>query len=46
VSHINPLPYLWVMMLGPAALLPAVLARRGSLRAEVAQNAGRAAVGC
>jgi len=39
VSHINPLPYLWVMMLGSCvSLLPAVLGRRGSLTREWREN--------
>ena len=43
VSHINPLPYLWTMMVGSCvSLLPAVLARRGSLGREWREN--RAAV--
>lgn len=43
VSHINPLPYLWVMMVGSCvSLLPAVLRRRGSMVREWREN--RAAV--
>jgi len=39
VSHINPLPYLWAMMLGSCvSLLPAVLGRRGSLTREWREN--------
>jgi len=39
VSHINPLPYLWAMMMGSCiSLLPAVLARRGSLAREWREN--------
>jgi len=39
VSHINPLPYLWTMMLGSCvSLLPAVLGRRGSLTREWREN--------
>jgi drug/metabolite transporter (DMT)-like permease len=39
VSHINPLPYLWAMMVGCCvSLLPAVLARRGSLAREWREN--------
>ena len=39
VSHINPLPYLWAMMLGSCvSLLPPVLGRRGSLAREWREN--------
>jgi drug/metabolite transporter (DMT)-like permease len=39
VSHINPLPYLWAMMLGSCiSLLPAVLSRRGALSREWREN--------
>lgn len=39
VSHVNPLPYLWAMMVGSCvSLLPAVLARRGSLAREWREN--------
>jgi drug/metabolite transporter (DMT)-like permease len=39
VSHINPLPYLWVMMVGCCvSLLPPVMARRGSLAREWREN--------
>lgn len=39
VSHINPLPYLWAMMVGSCvSLLPAVLGRRGSLAREWREN--------
>jgi drug/metabolite transporter (DMT)-like permease len=39
VSHINPLPYLWAMMLGSCvSLLPAVLRRSGSLAREWREN--------
>src|SRR5262247_601524 len=43
VSHINPLPYLWAMMLGSCvSLLPPVLRRPGALTREWREN--RAAV--
>ena len=39
VSHINPLPYLWAMMLGSCfSLLPAVLRRPGSMSREWREN--------
>jgi drug/metabolite transporter (DMT)-like permease len=39
VSHINPLPYLWAMMLGSCvSLLPAVRARPGSMAREWREN--------
>ena len=39
VSHINPLPYLWAMMLGSCvSLLPPVLRRPGALTREWREN--------
>jgi drug/metabolite transporter (DMT)-like permease len=39
VSHINPLPYLWAMMLGSCfSLLPAVRGRPGSMAREWREN--------
>jgi drug/metabolite transporter (DMT)-like permease len=39
VSHINPLPYLWAMMLGSCvSLLPPVLRRPGALTREWQEN--------
>ena len=39
VSHINPFPYLWAMMLGSCvSLLPAVRARPGSMAREWREN--------
>jgi len=39
VSHINPLPYLWTMMLGSCvSLLPVVLGRPGSMAREWREN--------
>src|SRR4029434_237659 len=39
VSHINPLPYLWAMMLGSCvSLLPAVRARPGSMARAWREN--------
>ena len=39
VSHINPLPYLWLMMVGCCvSLLPPVMTRHGSLAREWREN--------
>jgi drug/metabolite transporter (DMT)-like permease len=39
VSHINPLPYLWAMMMGSClSLLPAVLRRPGAMSREWREN--------